>query len=174
MQKQNKQFMFALFCLSLSMILLTFASVPLYSLFCKATGFAGTTQRLKLNSNKKYGGTKLNIRFDANTEKSLPWRFNPLQSIISIKSGENILAFYEVENLTDRNVIGTAVYNVTPNKAGRYFIKIDCFCFQEQTLLANQKLLLPVSFYIDSSIDDDPDMSDVTNITLSYSFFEIH
>jgi cytochrome c oxidase assembly protein subunit 11 len=171
--KLNKNFAFALLCLFFSMILLSFAAVPIYSLFCKVTGFGGTTQQAT-NSNKLVKGTRqLNIEFDANVNPTLPWKFIPKQRRVSTLTGQTTLVFYESENLSDKDIIGIAIYNVTPNKAGKYFVKIHCFCFEEQLLKAKQKLLMPVSFFIDPEFDKDPDMDDIDTITLSYSFFKL-
>ena len=155
-----------------SMFFLSFAASPIYSLFCKVTGYGGTTQTA-IRSSNKIGSKELLVRFDANTAKNLPWKFTPKQKQISVKSGENILVFYYAENVSDNDIIGTAIYNVTPYKAGKYFNKIHCFCFEEQLLKAQEKMLMPVSFFIDPAIDEDPYLADVDTITLSYSFYFI-
>ena len=173
-QKSNKNLALALIGLTISMALLCFASVPIYSLFCKVTGYGGTTarQQLKIHSHEK--GTKtLMIEFDSNVDSGLPWRFIPKQKAAQIKPGQNVLIFYESENLSDHDIIGTSVYNVTPNKAGKYFVKIHCFCFEEQLLKAGEKILMPVTFFIDPDFEKDPEMQDVKTITLSYSFFKV-
>ena len=150
--------------------MLTLASVPLYNLFCKVTGYGGTTRYTATASNKI--GTKyITIRFDANVESSLPWNFKSEQNEVSVKTGENNLIFYTAENKTDRPIIGTAVYNVTPHKAAKYFNKIQCFCFEEQILKARQKMIMPVSFFIDPDIENDQNLKDVDTITLSYTFY---
>jgi cytochrome c oxidase assembly protein subunit 11 len=172
--KPNNQFAIILLSLVISMIFLSFASVPIYSLFCKATGFGGTTQRgINPYSLQQKGTRKLTIEFDANVETDLPWRFIPKQRQISTIVGHNTLIFYESENISEEDIIGTAIYNVTPNKAGKYFVKIHCFCFEEQLLKAREKSLMPVSFFIDPAFEKDPEMQDVNVITLSYSFFKI-
>lgn len=169
----NNQLALALFGLLLSMILLSFASVPLYNLFCKVTGFGGTVkQEPNFYSNIK-GTRAITVEFDANIDQNLPWSFIPKQRKIETKPGYNTLIFYEAENISDTDIIGTSVYNVTPNKAGKYFIKIHCFCFEEQLLQAGQKVLMPVSFLIDPEFENDKEMEDVTSITLSYTFFKI-
>lgn len=158
--------------LVLGMGMLTFASVPLYNLFCKVTGYGGTTRYTAIASTKV--GTKLlKIIFDANVDKNLPWIFKSEQNEATIRVGENNLIFYTAENKTDQNIIGTAVYNVTPHKAAKYFNKIQCFCFEEQLLKARQKMIMPVSFFIDSAIEDDPNLQDVDTITLSYTFYSV-
>lgn len=172
--KSNKKFAFALFGLFISMILLSFASVPIYSLFCKATGFGGTTQKAdNLRAKHLKGVRALNIEFDANVNPDLPWRFVPKQRKIPIITGQTNLVFYESENLSNNDIVGIAIYNVTPNKVGKYFVKVHCFCFEEQLLKAKEKVLMPVSFFIDPEFDNDKDMEDVDTITLSYSFFRI-
>jgi len=154
------------------MIMLTFASVPLYNLFCKVTGYGGTTKYTAIASTKI--GTKLlKIRFDANVDKNLPWIFKSEQNEAIIRVGENNLVFYTAENKTDKPIIGTAVYNVTPHKAAKYFNKIQCFCFEEQLLKARQKMVMPVSFFIDSAMEDDSNLQDVDTITLSYTFYSV-
>jgi cytochrome c oxidase assembly protein subunit 11 len=153
--------------------LLTLASVPIYNLFCKATGYGGTTQRVNPYIKVQKGTRKIRIEFDSNVDKNLPWRFVPKHRSADVITGENALVFYESENLSERDIIGTSVYNVTPQKAGKYFVKIHCFCFEEQLLKAGQKLLMPVSFFIDPEIENDPEMADIDRITLSYSFFKV-
>lgn len=169
----NTRLALTIVCLFLSMLLLSFASVPLYNLFCKATGLAGTTSRSNYLVKPAKGTRKIKIEFDANVDKNLPWYFIPKHRSVEVITGENALIFYEAENLSDTDIIGTAIYNVTPLKAGKYFVKVHCFCFEEQLLKAGQKMLMPVSFYIDPDIENDPDMEDVYNMTLSYSFFKI-
>lgn len=161
---------FALFCLCGSMIMLTIASAPIYSLFCKATGFDGTTKKSSYIPVIK-GKKNIIVRFDSNVSPDLPWRFIPKQNTVTVKPGENTLAFYYTENISDKNIIGTAIYNVSPAKAGKYFNKVHCFCFEEQLMKARQKTMMPVSFYISPEFEQDEEMDDVNTITLSYSFF---
>jgi cytochrome c oxidase assembly protein subunit 11 len=156
-----------------SMVLLTFASVPIYNLFCKATGFGGTTQRSQAFIKVAKGHKKIRVEFDSNVDKELPWRFIPKHRFAEVITGENMLIFYESENLSDTDIIGTSVYNVTPMKAGKYFVKIHCFCFEEQLLKAKEKALMPVSFFLDPELENDPEMQDVDRITLSYSFYKV-
>ena len=170
---KNSQTAFAIIALFLSMLLLSYASVPLYNLFCKATGFGGTTQRADSFVKPTRGSKKILVEFDSNIEKALPWRFVPLNRSATVTTGENTLIFYEAENLSDKDIIGTAIYNVTPLKAGAYFVKVHCFCFEEQLLKAGKKMIMPVSFYIDPKIEKDPQLEEVEQITLSYSFFKI-
>ena len=152
------------------MVMLTFASVPLYNLFCKFTGYGGTVKFAPSASNR-IGSKLIKIRFDANVDQELPWSFKSEQEEAVVRVGENNLVFYEAENNSDQLIIGTAVYNVTPHKAAAYFNKIQCFCFEEQALKPKQKMLMPVSFFIDSEIENDPSLKDVDTITLSYTFY---
>ncbi|KAF8818417.1 cytochrome c oxidase assembly protein [Rickettsia endosymbiont of Cardiosporidium cionae] len=168
----SKQLAFVILGLVSSMLLLSFAAVPIYNIFCKATGFGGTTQRAEVFHVAK-GKKKLKIEFDANIDKKLPWVFKPKHRSVSVITGENVMIFYESENISDNDIIGTAVYNVTPDKAGQYFVKIHCFCFEEQLLKSHQKMLMPVSFYIDPALEEDEDLLDTDTITLSYSFFKV-
>lgn len=173
MHKSNTTLALSVVLLFSSMLILAFASAPIYSLFCKATGFGGTTKREDSFVKPQKGTRKITIEFDANVDKELPWRFVPKHRRTQVTTGESTLIFYESENLSKKDIIGTSVYNVTPDKAGKYFVKIHCFCFEEQLLQAGQKILMPVSFYISSDLDKDPEMDDVENITLSYSFFKV-
>ena len=154
------------------MAMLSYASVPLYNLFCKATGLGGTVKQV-LRGSEKIGTRIMTVRFDANIDRELNWNFKPLQNQVKIKTGENALIFYQAENLSNEDIIGTAIYNVTPHKAAQYFLKIECFCFQDQLLKAGQKISMPVSFFIDPEIENDNNLKDVDTITLSYSFFKV-
>ncbi|AIL65938.1 Cytochrome C oxidase assembly protein CtaG [Rickettsiales bacterium Ac37b] len=167
----NGKLALSLLMLVAGMLMLTYASVPIYSLFCKLTGFAGTA---KINTQPTHViGTKtIKVRFDANVDKDLPWIFKPKQYEVAVKTGENTLVFYMAKNLSNKPITGMAIYNVTPHKAGAYFNKIQCFCFEQQLLLPGQEILMPVSFYIDPEIEKDPYLEDVTAITLSYTFFK--
>ncbi len=153
------------------MIGLSYASVPLYDLFCRVTGFGGTTQ-IAEQAPTIIGDRKITVRFDASINRELGWDFMPITRPVSLFIGETGLAFYGVKNLTDEQVTGTATFNVSPAKAGYYFNKIECFCFTEQVLEAGQSVEMPVTFFVDPEIMDDPEMNDVTTITLSYTFFK--
>ena len=154
----------------ISMVGLSFASVPLYRLFCAATGYAGTPQ---IGGPAGPGGPagSITVRFDANTSPSLPWKFSPGQPLVTVKLGDENLAHYVGRNDSDRAVTGVATYNVTPEKVGHYFHKTACFCFNEQTLAAGQEMQFPLSFWVDPAIATDPATRDVHTITLSYTFF---
>ena len=159
-----------LLVLIMGMGVLSYASVPLYKLFCQVTGYGGTTQQVTSPSSQILE-RKIKIRFDANTKPTLDWNFQPVQTSIDISVGQNALAFYQAENIGKDPVVGTATFNVTPEKAGVYFNKIDCFCFVEQLLAPQEAVEMPVSFFIDPDIVNDPNLDDVTTITLSYTFF---
>ena len=152
------------------MVGLSFAAVPLYRMFCEATGYAGTPQiRGAAGPGATAGG--MLVRFNANTSPGLPWRFTPGETAVKVKLGEDRLAFYVGSNQSAQAVTGTATYNVTPEKVGRYFHKTQCFCFDEQTLAPGQQMDFPLSFWVDPAIATDPDTRDVREITLSYTFF---
>jgi cytochrome c oxidase assembly protein subunit 11 len=153
------------------MVGLVSASVPLYTLFCKVTGYGGTPRVVNAAPTAKAEGRTIEIRFDSNVMKGLPWKFKPDQTEIKVRLGEPNVATFSAENLGHEAITGTASFNVMPAKAGIYVDKIQCFCFSEQRLAAGQKAEMPVQFYIDPAIATDPDTSDVTTITLSYSFF---
>ena len=152
------------------MVGLSFASVPLYRMFCAATGYAGTPQIGGPDGPGAAGGTII-VRFDANTSPSIPWKFSAGQPLVKAKLGEENLAYYVGRNDGERAVTGVATYNVTPEKVGHYFHKTACFCFNEQTLAAGQEMQFPLSFWVDPAIATDPATRDVHTITLSYTFF---
>jgi cytochrome c oxidase assembly protein subunit 11 len=170
--RANRRLAFALLLLTAGMIGLSFAAVPLYRIFCQTTGYGGTTQRADGPADKVLDRV-MSVRFDANVASELDWTFQPAQKRIELKIGENALAFYKAVNRSDKPLTGSATFNVTPEIAGSYFVKIDCFCFTEQTLKAGQRADMPVSFYIDPAIMDDPDARQLTEITLSYTFFRV-
>ncbi len=153
------------------MIGAAYAAVPLYDLFCRVTGFGGTTQVAEMAPGKA-SERLITIRFDASLNRKLPWKFEAPETSVSLPVGESGLAFYSAKNMTDRTITGTATYNVSPDKAGYYFSKVDCFCFTEQVLAPGEAVDMPVSFFIDPEILTDPEMDDVKSITLSYTFFE--
>lgn len=152
------------------MSLLVVYAVPLYELFCRATGFGGYTQRAE-TAPVKVGTRTITVRFLSNTNPNLNWRFNPEVDSVTVKVGERNLIAYVAKNLGDRESTGVATFNVTPAKAGMYFTKIACFCFDQQTLKAGQQITMPVSFFVDPDIAKDRNLSDVKTITLSYTFF---
>jgi cytochrome c oxidase assembly protein subunit 11 len=152
---------------------LAFASVPLYRLFCQVTGFAGTTQRSESAFAPGAVGKIVSVRFDANTTSSLPWEFKPERHTERVAIGAREMAFYTARNLSDRPVTGSATFNVTPVHAGQYFTKIQCFCFTEQTLKPGEEMRMPVIFYVDPKILEDPDTRNISEITLSYTFYPV-
>jgi cytochrome c oxidase assembly protein subunit 11 len=159
--------------LVLAMAALAFASVPLYRLFCQVTGFDGTTMRATGDAPGAIAGKTVSVRFDANTAPALPWSFKPEQATQRISIGERDIAFYLAKNLSDRPLTGTASFNVSPVWAGKYFNKIQCFCFNEQTLQPGQEMRMPVVFFVDPKIADDPDAGRISEITLSYTFYPV-
>ena len=149
-----------------------YAAVPLYRMFCQVTGFGGTTQVAE-KAPVAAGERVFTVRFNADTARGMPWKFQPQQRAVSLKVGQQALALYEAANPTDRRIVGTSTFNVTPLKAGPYFSKIECFCFTEQALAPGQSVDMPVSFFVDPEISDDRNLDDVKTITLSYTFFEV-
>jgi cytochrome c oxidase assembly protein subunit 11 len=152
------------------MLGLTAAAVPLYRLFCQVTGYGGTTQRAETAPTEGLERT-ITVRFNADVDPDLPWSFQPAQRQIEVRIGEQSLAYYRARNRSDHPVVGQAVYNVTPFKAGPYFDKIACFCFEEQVLQPGEEVDMPVSFYVDPEILNDPSTRNMHTITLSYTFF---
>ena len=149
---------------------LSFAAVPFYSWFCRVTGFAGATVSSATGADRVLDKT-VTIRSDASTDRALPWHFKPAVREMKLKIGETGLAFYEASNPTDRPVAGRATYNVTPDLAGGYFTKIDCFCFTMQVLEPGETVMMPVTFYVDPDIVDDDEAKFIHTITLSYTFY---
>ncbi|MSP67175.1 MAG: cytochrome c oxidase assembly protein [Alphaproteobacteria bacterium] len=160
----------ALFGLVAGMAALTAASVPLYRLFCQVTGFGGTP-RVAIAAPEGTRPETVVVRFDANVSRELPWRFEPVQREMTVRLGENVLAFYRATNLSARPVTGAATFNVTPDIAGPHFNKLACFCFTEQTLAPGESIEMPVSFFVDPALLDDLNARGTTAITLSYTFF---
>jgi cytochrome c oxidase assembly protein subunit 11 len=164
---------------ALAMLALGFASVPLYRIFCQVTGFRGTTQRateaqLAALADPAAGAVRqVSVRFDSNVAPGMPWRFYPERRAISVKVGAKNMAVFIAKNMSDKPVTGQASFNVTPDQAGPYFTKIQCFCFTEQTLQPGQEVRMPVLFYVDRKFLDDPDDRDVEEITLSYTFYPV-
>ena len=154
------------------MVGLSFASVPLYRLFCQVTGFGGTTQRAEAAPAQALGQT-VSVRFDANTSGKLKWAFHPLQGSVTVKFGEQSMAYYEAVNRSEETLTGTAVFKVAPPQAGAYFNKIQCFCFTEQTLKPGERIEMPVSFFVDPDMLEDADAAGIEEITLSYTFYPV-
>jgi cytochrome c oxidase assembly protein subunit 11 len=152
------------------MVGLSFASVPLYRVFCQVTGYGGVPQRAEKAPGEVLDRT-VTIRFDGNVDRSLPWTFAPVQQTMDVKIGETALAFFKASNNSSVPVSGRAIFNVSPELAGRYFTKIECFCFKQQTLAAGQTVDMPVTFFVDPKFVDDEDTKDISEITLSYTFY---
>lgn len=150
--------------------MLAYASVPLYRLFCQVTGFGGTTQKA-VSAPEVVTNQRVTVTFNADIDKDLMWEFRPGVPKQNPLIGENILTYYVAENKSNEPLTGHATFNVVPHAAGQYFSKIECFCFKDQTLAPGQKVNMPISYYIDPAILDDPEMKNVTTITLSYTFF---
>jgi cytochrome c oxidase assembly protein subunit 11 len=177
LENRNKRTMLMAFGMALGMLGMGFAAVPLYDLFCRVTGFGGTTQvaseadaDLAARLAASAGGVTYSIRFDANTSRDMPWEFKPVQVTDTVAIGQRDMAFYTARNNSSVPITGTATFNVEPEQAGIYFNKIQCFCFTEQTLQPGQEIRMPVLYYVDPAALDDPNMEGVEQITLSYTF----
>jgi len=169
--RKNRLFVLGLSGVVLGMVALSFAAVPLYRIFCEATGYGGTTQRAQHAADQVLDRT-IEVRFNADVNSGLPWSFRPEQTVVRFKVGETGMATFRAENQSNETVTGTAVYNVTPDKAGKYFVKIQCFCFTQQVLKPHESASLPVAFYVDPSIAKDRNLDDLSVITLSYTFYK--
>jgi cytochrome c oxidase assembly protein subunit 11 len=154
-----------------AMIGLAFASPVLYRTFCSITGFGGTPLRAERAPGAVAG--QVSVRFDANVHPGLPWRFEPEQTTVNVAPGAQTRIFYRAQNLSARAITGQAAYNVSPDQVGKYFKKIQCFCFNEQTLQPGQTVDMPVLFFVDPAIKKDPDTKDIDQITLSYTFYPV-
>lgn len=169
--RRNRRVVTGVFVGVAAMVGLAYASVPLYELFCRVTGFGGTTQVAAAAPGRVLART-ITVRFDANRDGNLPWRFEPLQREVTAQLGEEKLVFYRATNLSQRPIVGTATYNVTPDLAGPWFNKIQCFCFNEQLLMPGESVDMPVTFFVDPDMAKDRKYDKVGTITLSYTFFE--
>ncbi|MBC7832994.1 MAG: cytochrome c oxidase assembly protein [Hyphomicrobium sp.] len=156
----------------LTMAGLSFAAVPLYRLYCQVTGFQGTTQKADKASDVVLD-RMVKVHFDANTAAELPWTFEPMQSSLEVKVGENMLAFYKATNNSDKPTTGTAVFNVTPDSVGTHFNKVQCFCFTEQRLEPGQSIEMAVSFFVDPAFVTDEETKNLSELTLSYAFYPL-
>ena len=154
------------------MVGVAYAAVPLYSWFCKTTGFGGIPQ-IAATAPVQISDRKIVVRFDGNVSAGLPWRFEPERSSIEVRLGEVVTVYYTVTNLSERETAGQAAYNVTPPTVGGYFAKINCFCFTEQRLAAGETREMAVAFYVDPALTGDSDQDDLNTITLSYTFFPL-
>lgn len=164
---------------ALAMVALAYAAVPLYRIFCQTTGYGGTPQTATAASLpsdarlRALAGRTIRVRFDGNVRGGLPWAFAPAQGPIKVKIGEQNIAWFRATSSATTPTTGSATFNVSPPAAGQFFTKIQCFCFSEQTLQPGQTVEMPVVFYVDPGIVDDPDAKDISEITLSYSFYPV-
>ena len=177
LEQRNRTLGLIALAVAVAMLGLGYAAVPLYRLFCEATGFGGTTQRATeaeaasaAEQAASAGAPTISIRFDANVDRTLPWSFRARQVTDTVQIGQRDMAIFDVRNNSFRPITGTASFNVEPEQAGKYFNKIQCFCFTEQTLAPGQEVAMPVLYYVDPKALDDPDMKGVEQITLSYTF----
>jgi cytochrome c oxidase assembly protein subunit 11 len=157
------------------MLALAYAASPLYDMFCKATGFAGTpvvAQEGAQGEGRPVLARTVAVRFDSNVDPNLSWRFQPIEREVKVRLGEEKLVFFRATNVSQRPIVGTATYNVTPEPAGPWFNKLQCFCFTEQLLQPGQSVDMPVLFFIDPEMDKDRRYDDIRTVTLSYTFYE--
>eukprot|EP00041_Stephanoeca_diplocostata_P008040 m.115575 g.115575 ORF g.115575 m.115575 type:complete len:282 (+) comp17146_c0_seq2:195-1040(+) len=175
-QKRNKNVLYYVGAVGILCVGFSYAAVPLYRMFCQASGFGGTVMQdidpEHIANMEKVEDRVLKINFNADTGATMQWSFKPQQREVYVAPGETALAFYSATNPTDEPVIGISAYNVIPYEAGQYFSKIQCFCFEEQMLNPHEQVDMPVFFYIDPEFANDPNMAKVTEITLSYTFFK--
>ncbi len=169
----NKRIAYAVFALAIAMVGMAYAAVPLYEIFCRVTGYGGTTQVVSEADPIPVLNREVAVRFNASTHREMAWEFKPVEISTTVKIGEKVMAYYEAYNPTNRTITGTATYNVTPHKAGPYFAKIDCFCFTEQTLKPGERVRMPVLYYINPEMVEDAGLDTVHEITLSYTFFAV-
>jgi len=183
-RKRSTQQALYLTAVVVGMVGITYASVPLYRMFCQATGFGGTVQRVKSVEEKIRDSEDseqaqaarnrvITVDFNADVTDGMPWTFRPTQRSIQVRPGESALAFYTAHNISDQAITGVSTYNVTPQAAGLYFNKIQCFCFEEQLLRPGEKIDMPVFFYVDPEFATDARLKGVDNLTLSYTFFMV-
>lgn len=173
--RRNKAIAIYMLAIVVGGVGISYSAVPLYKMFCQATGFGGTTRQVTMDTARKMvpvqGAKPIKVRFAASTSDTLPWKFRPQQKEVIVVPGETALAFYTAYNPTDEPITGVATYNITPLKAGLYFNKIQCFCFDQQRLRPREEVDMPVFFYIDPNFVNDPQMHGIDNIVLSYTFF---
>ncbi|CAH8355885.1 unnamed protein product [Eruca vesicaria subsp. sativa] len=180
-ETKSKKMLYYLTAVVFGMVGLTYAAVPLYRTFCQATGYGGTVQRKETVEEKiarhSESGTvterEIVVQFNADVADGMQWKFTPTQREVRVKPGESALAFYTAENKSSSPITGVSTYNVTPMKAGVYFNKIQCFCFEEQRLLPGEQIDMPVFFYIDPEFETDSRMDGINNLILSYTFFKV-
>lgn len=171
-QRSNRIVAWSCFSFFVAMVGMAYASVPLYQMFCKVTGYGGTTQRVEQMSDTILDQT-VNVRFDANVSGGLPWEFKPVQREVTVRIGETTIINYEARNVSDRPASGRATFNVSPDLTGSYFNKVQCFCFTDTTLAAGETMEMPVMFFVDPDIVNEKDLKGLKTITLSYTFFPL-
>jgi cytochrome c oxidase assembly protein subunit 11 len=159
--------------IAVAMVGLAFASVPLYRLFCQVTGFGGTTRMAVGEEAPGAVGRLISVRFDGNVSPALGWEFRPVDTTRRVAIGARNIALYRARNTGPTAITGTATFNVSPSQAGQYFVKVQCFCFTEQRLEPGQEVSMPVIFYVDPAILNDPNARDISEITLSYTFYPV-
>jgi len=172
MARSHNKTLVMLSAMAFAMLGLGFASKPLYDTFCRVTGYGGTTRVADANTSDILD-RMVTVSFDANVAAGLPWDFSPDMRSVDVNVGRSTLAYYSVTNTSDRPIVGTATFNVTPIKAAPYFIKTECFCFTEQRVEPGETLPFPVLFHVDALIDEERRLDDIREITLSYTFFEV-
>lgn len=170
LHRRNRRLSLGLLGVAAAMVGLAYASAPLYALFCRVTGFGGTTQTAA-QAPGAASERRVTVRFNADVHPNLPWRFAPTETAVSVRLGEQGLTAYRAESRASAATVGTAAFNVTPDKMGKYFNKTACFCFEEQALGPGAAADLPVAFFVDPAMADDPATADVRTVTLSYTFF---
>lgn len=168
---KNTTTLLTIFVVVIAMVGMAFATVPLYKLFCQVTGYGGTTQ-VADSAPDTILDREITVLFNTDTGRNLPWEFTSEKHKTTLPIGAQRLVNFKAKNNSDKVITSTALYNVSPPKAGKYFHKIECFCFQEQVLNPRQSVNMPVVFFIDPAFDTDPNMDDITTMTLSYTFFE--
>ena len=173
LERAKRRTGFAMVAVVAAMLALGFASSPLYRLFCQVTGWNGTTRKALNETAPGPVGRLVDVRFDANVSPKLKWRFEPEQRVMRVAVGARQMAFFTAVNDSDHAITGSAAFNVTPSQVGAYFVKIQCFCFTEQTLKAGERVRMPVIFFNDPAFAKDTDARDVREITLSYTFFPV-
>ena len=173
LERAKKRTGLIMLALVVGMVSLGFASVPLYRMFCQATGWNGTVREALTATAPGAVGTLVDVRFDANVKPGMGWRFEPDERVKRVAVGARQLAFFTAVNDTDHTITGSAAFNVSPTQVGGYFVKIQCFCFTEQTLKPHERVRMPVIFFVDPAFAKDPDTNAISEITLSYTFFPV-
>lgn len=173
LQDKKRRTTLSILSIVIGMFCLAYASVPLYSLFCKVTGFGGTPKTEVVALPTQILNRVITVRFNTDTDPNLQWAFKPEQKEIKIRVGEQKLIFFSAENISGVDEKGISAYNVTPHAIGKFVNKVKCFCYEEQTLKAGDKMVYPVSFFLDPAMVKDKNLDDVKTITLSYTFFKV-